>query len=565
MLKLEVVLSILAVICAFCFPRFGGAVFDRLQKFFAPLAHRQNLAVVTIGILAVIARVAVLPVLPIPAPAIHDEFSYLLMSDTFAHGRLSNPTPPLWQHFETFHVNMIPTYVSKYYPAQGAFLALGQVVLGNPFWGVLIGSAVMCVAICWMLQGWMSPGWALLGGLLAVVRLGMFSYWADSYWGGAVAALGGALVLGALPRIKKSPRRMDAVFFATGIALLFNTRPYESIFFLLPIGVVILGWLLKSRGQALRAALRYFVVPASLCLALTLAFMGYYFWKTTGSLFRMPYSINEQMYSVNSPFPWVPLHAPPEYRHEVLRRFHEGWHLDQFYEYKKNPFAVTMWRLILLWLFYLGPILTVPFALVLSAVPFGFQLRHLSPESKLFGMILFSLFVGNCITVYFMQHYWAPATSAIIAFVLIALRYLASLPLGQKIPGRSIAAAVIAVCIALVPLRMFAGPLRVGLTVPVFKTWASRPDVLRARMDLTKKLSVFPGQQLVIVRYAPNHNDMTEWVYNGADIPNEKIIWARDMGVEENHELIDYFKDRQAWLLFPDENPPRLEPISRTK
>jgi len=110
----------------------------------------------------------------------------------------------MWVHFETFQVNMVPTYVSKYYPAQGIFLAIGQVVFGHPFWGVLLSSALMCAAICWMLQGWMPPAWALLGGILAVIRLGTFSYWANSYWGGAVAALSGALVLGALPRIKEN-------------------------------------------------------------------------------------------------------------------------------------------------------------------------------------------------------------------------------------------------------------------------------------------------------------------------------------------------------------------------
>jgi hypothetical protein len=82
------------------------------------------------------------------------------------------------------------------------------------------------------------------------------------------------------------------------------------------------------------------------------------------------------------------------------------------------------------------------------------------------------------------------------------------------------------------------------------------------RMALEAQLRSLPGPQLVLVRYSPNHDPLLDWVYNGADIDRQKVVWARDMGPETNEELLQYYSDRRVWLLEADDVPPRLLPYA---
>src|SRR6266446_1317505 len=257
--------------------RSSERLFGPFEGGFTKFAEQRTLAIWVLFFSVVIVRLAVLPRIPVPIPGIHDEFSYLLMGDTFAHGRLANPIHPMWMSFETFHVNWIPTYSSKYPPAQGFVLAVGF-LLGHPWIGVLLSNAVMVAAVLWMLQAWLPARWAFLGGILVALKFGIASYWINSYWGGVTAAIGAALVLGALPRIARSVETKDALLMGLGIALLANSRPFEGFLFCIPVGCWFFWWLAgktKSRVPA-RTPIRNVLVPLAAVMALSVAFMGYY-------------------------------------------------------------------------------------------------------------------------------------------------------------------------------------------------------------------------------------------------------------------------------------------------
>ena len=61
-------------------------------------------------------------------------------------------------------------------------------------------------------------------------------------------------------------------------------------------------------------------------------------------------------------------------------------------------------------------------------------------------------------------------------------------------------------------------------------------------------------RHVVLVQYGPNHSFDAEWVFNHADIDAAKVVWARDMGLPKNCELVNYFHDRVIWSLGIDDD-----------
>ena len=96
----------------------------------------------------------------------------------------------------------------------------------------------------------------------------------------------------------------------------------------------------------------------------------------------------------------------------------------------------------------------------------------------------------------------------------------------------------------------------------VFACWHLRVDdkFPGERQAIVERLAREPGGQLVLVRYAQNHNVHDEWVYNRADIDRAKVVWAREMAPADDRAFLEYFRNRTAWLLEADADPPRLTP-----
>jgi hypothetical protein len=539
----ELLLLSIALLLALVYPQLGDGWFTRVEQALATVARRRTLSIVICGFSALALRLALLPWLPIPLPYINDEFSFLLAGDTFAHARLTNPSHPMWIHFETFHVIFHPTYASMYPPLQGIILAAGQVIAGHPFWGVWVSVGLMCAAFCWMFQAWFPPTWALLGGMLPALRFAVVTYWDNSYWGGALPAMGGALLLGALPRIMKHQRVRDALLMAIGIAMLANTRPYEGMMLTLVVGVRLAIWVIRDKPE-MGPLLRRVALPMMLLLAMAGSATTYYFWRVTGNPLTMPQQVNRDTYAIAKYFYWQSPYPEPAYHHKAIQDFYHREYND-FRQARTIP-SVPQFLLMgtRIWIFYISPLLTIPL----------FFLPRVIRDKRIRFLVIAGAagFASSALVVFFNIHYFAPVTCAVVAVLLQGLRHLRLWKFEGKSAGLFLVRAIVVMSVVMVLVEA-----RISTKAPTPGTWeALAPD----RAAIGTRLESLPGSQLVMVRYNPDHDCMHEWVYNLADIDHQKVVWARDMGSDQNEELVRYYSTRTVWLLEADARPPKLSP-----
>ena len=507
-----------------------------LEPYALRLANRTWWCMLLLAALPIVLRLALLPNHPVPTPDLYDEFGHLLVADTLRHFRLANPPLPLPQFFETFFVLQQPTYSSIYPIGQGLMLALGWAIFGLPWAGVLLTVGVLCALCYWMLRAWTTPGWALAGGLLCVIEFGPLNQWTNSYWGGSLSAVAGCLVFGALPRLQRSGRVRDAVPLGAGLAIYLLTRPYESTFLLLSVILY-----LRAPRKALLAA-SLIVLPA---IGITLLQNK----QVTGSWTTLPYVLSQYQYGVPAALTFQP--SPVPHRELTPQQAADykmqlgflGSHGETIGSY----FGRLWYRVRFYRFFFLAP-------LYLALPAFLLALREWRHCWVALTAALFAL--GINFFPAFQFHYMAAVTCLFILISVTALHRT----------GRSAAQIILTLCVAQFLLWYVAHLFdhsKVSLALRQYETWETINHTNPERRILVNyQLAKLPGKLLVFVRYWPQHIFQDEWVYNRADIDSARIVWARDLGAEENERLLSRDPSRTPWLLEPDARPPRLTPYA---
>jgi hypothetical protein len=471
----------------------------------------------------------------------------MLASDTFAHWRLTNPTPQFWSHFETYQVLLHPSYMSKYPPGQGIALAAGQLIFHLPFAGVMLSCAIMCVTLYWALCAIVPQRWAFLGGVIAAIQFGWMSYWDNSYWGGAMAAIGGCLFIGALLRLGRKITVLHAVALGFSLFLLAITRPYEGLLLAFPglLWLVIVIARTPQKKHFLRALVAFLLI-----LAAGGTWLGYYNRRITGSPFTLPYMEFHRQYEATPIFDIQPMASVSQREiSDQKNRYEDINHPSYILNHTFRGFMhMTQIRILGTWAFYGGT------AFVLA--PLGFLLCWRNRRLLWLALMLAFMFVGWEAENPMCLHYYAPATPVLYAIGLIGLSALCCWRrkhrLGQLIVLASLSSFALTTLVELAQ-----NPIFKMLNIPYHSAIWYEMNFLRQKASIASILDGIPGNHLVLVHYPQGHDYNKEWVYNGYDIPSQRIIWAHDLDPSDpDKPLVCHYRNRHVWLIEPVDKEP---------
>ncbi len=530
-----------------------------ILRFLPAINSKPLLAMAILGAASISLRLLLLPSSPVPTPSGADDFGYLLLADTLRHLRLANPTHPLSQFFEAVFILQQPTYSSIFPLGQGIVLALGHLLFGSYWAGVVLSAGALSALCYWMLRAWIAPSWAFLGGMLAVIQFGPLSPWTNSYWGGLVSGGAGCLVFGSLPRlltprVQPGTRESQVIpaLLGLGLSLQLLTRPFE---FILLTGCVALYAALHFRAlRTLRIPSLVFACTPVLLAALLMSLHNK---SVTGRWSTLPYMQSRYQYGVPTTFTFQPNPIP----HRPLSPEQDLDYRAQAAIHETGPETLArfssrlLFRLRYFRFFWPAPL----YIALLCYLPSLRRSRWLWTVAAIAIFLLLTNFYP-----YFFPHYIAALSCVFVLLALNGLRNLSRLHFGEYRVGAQ--ASALLICLTFAQFFFWyliyfsgSGALRRATSFDT-ANFVNFGDP-EGRIGVADQLNRVTGQQLVFVRYSAQHR-FAEWISNAADIDTSKIVWARDLGPVENQSLLKYFPARHAWLLQPDAHPPKLLPYA---
>jgi hypothetical protein len=256
--------------------------------------------------------------------------------------------------------------------------------------------------------------------------------------------------------------------------------------------------------------------------------------------------LNTRTYHTTGLFLWD--HKKPEihYANPQFEEFYNGWERNNYNNTWPDVVRISEEKLVRYGLtyFWVGEFLALP------AIPFLFRNRKMRLALATFLLVT----AGSFAVIWSNAHYAAPLTCVVFVLAVQAIRYIRTMRIGARSAGVAFARVIVMMLILDTGINVAR-----GICDPLL--WPCEGDP--SRVAVADKLAHTPGKHLIMVRYEKdNHNIHDDWVYNGAEIDNAKVLWARDLDAGQNAKLFAYFTDRKVWLVTPDSDNTYLEPYT---
>ena len=273
--------------------------------------------------------------------------------------------------------------------------------------------------------------------------------------------------------------------------------------------------------------------------------IGFYNWRVTGNPLVMPYVVHEETFGIAPLFLFGTPRPEPVYRHlKIIQRLQED-----YLRYYRKPASFLPSSLVRatgakIWGLCQGYLWSYLMAVVLIGLPWALMRDRWLWFALFIGIFfVFSVMMGTWV----FPHYAAPAAGLFFVLVLQSMRSLNAWRWGTLRPGRNLVRGL--------SLLFLISVIHMGVKM----AGQDRGRWYFRRQEIVDKLKAEPWKSLIIVKYSADHNPNREWVYNGADLADSKVILARDLGAR-NAELFDYFRDRKIWVLNADAEAPDVMP-----